>query len=213
LHRNEPGDHEAAQAKGQLQSRLKPGSEAQHAACRVPTVAIHPAVPGEEIAQCSRLLRLLGSDPLAWTMLHVARDAFFEHVLATPPALVRAASEAERARVNAMADHVLPVSARAAGLIDDTRLGQSLAPYPLETIRAPTLAISARDDGFGTYDGARHVASGSDRRHAHEASVAVKAGAGWPTVAAAWASDSRRQSGMDVASFLPLRRQPFRKRA
>jgi 2-hydroxy-6-oxonona-2,4-dienedioate hydrolase len=52
-----------------------------------------------------------------------------------------------------------PIEVQQAGLIDDTRLGKRLAPYPLEAIRAPTLAISARDDGFGTYDGARYVAS------------------------------------------------------
>jgi pimeloyl-ACP methyl ester carboxylesterase len=29
----------------------------------------------------------------------------------------------------------------------------------LETIRAPTLCISARDDGFGTYESARYCAA------------------------------------------------------
>jgi 2-hydroxy-6-oxonona-2,4-dienedioate hydrolase len=124
-----------------------------------PGTAAAAAPPAVSDAKDAWLLRRLGSDLLVWTMLHVARDAFFEHVLATPPALVHAASDAERARVNAMALHVLPVSARAAGLVDDTRLGKSLSAYPLESIRAPTLAISARDDGFGTFAGAQHVAS------------------------------------------------------
>lgn len=105
------------------------------------------------------LLRVLGSDFLVWSTLQFARDAFFEHVLATPPGLIHAASEPERSRANAMAEHVLPVSARAAGLLDDTRLGKGLKPYPLETIRAPTLAISARDDGFGTFAGTQYTAS------------------------------------------------------
>lgn len=105
------------------------------------------------------LLRVLGSDFLVWSELQLARDAFFEHVLATPPELIHAASEPERSRANAMAEHVLPVSARAAGLLDDTRLGKGLKPYPLEHIRAPTLAISARDDGFGTFAGAQYTAS------------------------------------------------------
>ena len=56
-------------------------------------------------------------------------------------------------------NHVLPVSLRAAGLADDTRLGKGLQPYPLERIRAPTLSISARDDGFGTFAGAQYIAS------------------------------------------------------
>ena len=51
------------------------------------------------------------------------------------------------------------MSARAAGLRDDTRLGKRLGPYPLESMRAPTLVISARDDGFGTYASAQYTAS------------------------------------------------------
>ncbi len=105
------------------------------------------------------LLRLLGSDFLFWTGLHAARDSLIRHVLATPPEQVAAASEAERARVNDMADRILPVSARAAGLRDDTKLGKHLGPYALESIRSPTLVVSARDDGFGTYAAARYTAS------------------------------------------------------
>ena len=105
------------------------------------------------------LLRLLGSDFLFWAALQVARDPLIRHVLATPPEQVAAASEEERARVNDLADRILPVSRRAAGLRDDTRLGKNLGPYPLETIRVPTLVVSARDDGFGTYAGAQYTAS------------------------------------------------------
>jgi 2-hydroxy-6-oxonona-2,4-dienedioate hydrolase len=50
------------------------------------------------------------------------------------------------------------VSARAAGLRDDTRLGKQLKAPALETIRVPTLAISARDDAFGTYAAAAYIA-------------------------------------------------------
>jgi 2-hydroxy-6-oxonona-2,4-dienedioate hydrolase len=80
-------------------------------------------------------------------------------VLATPPEQVARASASERARVHDMAERILPVSARAAGLRDDTRLGKRLGPYALESIRAPTLVVSARDDGFGTYAAAQCTAS------------------------------------------------------
>ncbi len=110
------------------------------------------------VADDAWLLRLLGSDFLYWAGLQVARDAVFRWVLATPPALIGAASAAERARASAMAQGVLPVSLRAAGLRDDTGLGRSLRAQPLERIGVPTLVISARDDGFGTYAGAQHVA-------------------------------------------------------
>lgn len=124
----------------------KPGSVADSA----------PPVTDEQDAW---LLRLLGSDFLYWTGLRVARDLVFRHVLATRPELIHAASAQEQARVNAMAERVLPVSQRALGLRDDTRLGKGLRPAALETIRVPTLAISARDDGFGTYAGAEYTAS------------------------------------------------------
>jgi 2-hydroxy-6-oxonona-2,4-dienedioate hydrolase len=105
------------------------------------------------------LLRLLGSDFLFWAGLNAARNPLIRHVLATPPEQVAAASGEERARVNDLADRILPVSIRAVGLRDDTGLGKRLGPYALESIQVPTLVVSARDDGFGTYAGAQYTAS------------------------------------------------------
>jgi 2-hydroxy-6-oxonona-2,4-dienedioate hydrolase len=98
---------------------------------------------------------------IAWTGpgLHVARDAVIKTVLATPPDQVASASRQEQARVNAMLDHILPVSARAAGPRSDSVLGRSLERCALQKIRAPTLIISARDDGYGTYASARYTTS------------------------------------------------------
>lgn len=92
-------------------------------------------------------------------MLHLARDALVRHVLATPPEQVAAASDEERARVADLAGRILPVSSRAAGLREDTRLGKRLGPSALERIGVPTLVFSARDDGFGTYAAAAYTAS------------------------------------------------------
>jgi 2-hydroxy-6-oxonona-2,4-dienedioate hydrolase len=116
-----------------------------------------PSVPAA-VADDDLLLHVLGSDALFWSALHVSRDAVLRWVLGTPPALLATASAEERARVRALADRVLPVSARAAGLRDDTGLGRRLGAEPLETLRVPTLVIAARDDGFGTFEGARHAA-------------------------------------------------------
>ena len=104
-------------------------------------------------------MRLIGSDFVFWAGLQVARDALIDLVLATPPEQVAAASPQERARVNALLDNILPVSARAAGLRSDSVLAKSLGPYALERIRAPTLVISTRDDGYGTYASAQYTAS------------------------------------------------------
>jgi pimeloyl-ACP methyl ester carboxylesterase len=122
-----------------------------------PGSVAHSAPPVSD-DQDALLLRLLGSDLLFWTALHIARDPLVRHVLATPPEQVAMASAEERTRVNDLAERILPVSRRAAGLRDDTRLGKSLGPYALETIRAPTLVVSARDDGFGTYAAAQYTA-------------------------------------------------------
>ena len=105
------------------------------------------------------LMRLIGSDFLFWVGLHMARDQVIKYVLATPPEQVSDASPGERARINNILDHILPVSARAAGLRSDSVLGKSLGPSALETVRAPTLIISVRDDGFGTYASSEYTAS------------------------------------------------------
>jgi 2-hydroxy-6-oxonona-2,4-dienedioate hydrolase len=105
------------------------------------------------------MMRLIGSDFLFWAALHVARDPLIKVVLATPPELLDSASASEQARVNAMLDNILPVSARAEGLRSDTAAGKHLAPAALASIRAPTLVISARDDRYGTYASAQYTAS------------------------------------------------------
>jgi 2-hydroxy-6-oxonona-2,4-dienedioate hydrolase len=121
--------------------------------------AVADSAPRVSNEKDAALLHLLGSDFLFWAALNTARDLLIRHVLATPPELLARASEAERARVNDLVDRILPVSARAAGLRDDTRLGKRLGPYALASIRVPTLVVSARDDAFGTYAAAQYTAS------------------------------------------------------
>ena len=105
------------------------------------------------------MMRLIGSDFLFWVALHIARDQVIKLVLATPPELLATASAKERARVNAMLDNILPVSTRAQGLRSDSSVGKRLTPSPLEAVHAPTLIVSSRDDGYGTYAGAQYTAS------------------------------------------------------
>ena len=89
----------------------------------------------------------------------MARDHVIIYVLDTPPEQVRDASPEERARVDAILAQILPVSRRAAGLRSDSVLGRSLGPAELSKVRAPTLIVSVRDDGFGTYASAVYSAS------------------------------------------------------
>jgi 2-hydroxy-6-oxonona-2,4-dienedioate hydrolase len=75
-----------------------------------------------------------------------------------PPKDLETVSSAERARVTEMMDRILPVRPRRLGLLNDAAITSSLPRYPLESITAPTLAISVADDQFGTFAGARYSA-------------------------------------------------------
>jgi 2-hydroxy-6-oxonona-2,4-dienedioate hydrolase len=107
----------------------------------------------------STMMSVIGSDFLFWSALHVARDPIIGTVLATPPEIVASASPVEQARVNAMLDNILPVSARAQGLRSDTAASKKLTLAALGSVRAPTLIISARDDRYGTYASAEFTAA------------------------------------------------------
>ncbi len=107
------------------------------------------------------MMRLLGSDCLFWAAIHLAREQVIPLVLATPPDLLKAASLTERGRVDALVEHILPVSARVAGLQIDTAAGKHPAPAALETLHLPTLIVRARDDGYGPFASAACTASRS----------------------------------------------------
>lgn len=102
---------------------------------------------------------LLGSDFLFWAWIRLSPESVTRVVLATDPALVAAASAAEQAEAAMVREHILPVSPRRDGLVNEAKIMAALGPYPLERITAPTLAISAQDDGYGTYEAARYAAA------------------------------------------------------
>jgi 2-hydroxy-6-oxonona-2,4-dienedioate hydrolase len=99
----------------------------------------------------------LKSDFLFWAAMVTAEDAMIGSLLATDPILVRRAVPSEQARVRSILRGILPVSARAAGLLNDARLAGSPTPMPLDRINAPTLAIALEDDRFETLAAARHI--------------------------------------------------------
>ena len=100
----------------------------------------------------------LKSDFLFWAAIKLARRVVIRALLATPPALVDHAGTDERARVAEIIDHILPVSLRRLGLLNDAAITSSLQRYELEKIAVPTLTVSVADDLFGTFDGARYTA-------------------------------------------------------
>lgn len=101
---------------------------------------------------------VLGSDFLFWSAMTAMPDTIVRTLLATDPALVAAAAPAEQERVSRIMRGILPVSARARGLLNDARLAGNPAEMDLAAITAPTLAISLEDDFYLTADAARHIA-------------------------------------------------------
>jgi pimeloyl-ACP methyl ester carboxylesterase len=93
-----------------------------------------------------------------WLLARMAPQTARRLVLATPPEAYAAAAPQEQARADAMLAQIQPVSLRRLGLLNDSRLTTGAARVALESIRAPTLCVSARDDGFGTYESARYSA-------------------------------------------------------
>ncbi len=107
--------------------------------------------------QMQMAMAVLKSDFLFWLAIALVPDFLTEALLATKPALVRTADPAEQERARHILDSILPVSRRAQGLINDARLAGNPAQMAIETITAPTLAVSYEDDGFGTAEAARYI--------------------------------------------------------
>lgn len=100
----------------------------------------------------------LRSDFLFWAAIRFAPSLVLRAILATPPEVVERASADERARVARLMESILPVRPRRLGLVNDAAVTSSIPRYDLERIGVPTLAVSVRDDLFGTFDGARYTA-------------------------------------------------------
>jgi pimeloyl-ACP methyl ester carboxylesterase len=100
----------------------------------------------------------LRSDLLFWLAIRHAKRLVVRSLLATPPEVVDAAEPDEQERVMQTLEHILPVSERRLGLLNDARVTSTLRRAPLEQVEARTLAIGAADDLFGTYEAARYAA-------------------------------------------------------
>jgi len=102
---------------------------------------------------------VMRSDFILWAGIRLAPDRMTRALLGTDPQLLARASPQEKARVGMLLDHVLPVSQRRAGLINDTKVMTTSESYPLERVTVPTLTISAPDDFYRTYRIAKYVAT------------------------------------------------------
>ena len=124
------------------------------------------AVPGRDVADTTPpspfwqfvFEHVLGSDFAIWALTRVRPEMLVETVLATPLEEFHRASAAERQRGLSVIRDVFPVSFKADGLRNDARVTTTTPVGQLERITAPTLAISAKDDLYGTAGGAKYAA-------------------------------------------------------
>jgi len=92
----------------------------------------------------------LSSDFVFLSGITLAPEVAVKALLVTDAAVVAQASAEEQVRVRQILWQTLPVSMRAAGLINDAKLASHPSPVDLARIGAPTLAVSVQDNRFGT---------------------------------------------------------------
>jgi len=118
--------------------------------------------PGMTIHGGALVRAMMNSDFIAWATLKlmpVLPGGMTRMMLGTDPAIVRAADRDEKARVQQVLEHLLPLGPRVAGMNFDVATAATHEPYAIEKIGCPILAISAEDDRFGTARRARLIAS------------------------------------------------------
>lgn len=101
----------------------------------------------------------LRSDFILWSGIRLAPNLMTRALLGTDPRLLAQAGSQDKARVKMLLDHVLPVSQRRVGLLNDARVMAAPEAYPLQKVSAPTLTVSAKDDFYRTYKIAKYIAA------------------------------------------------------
>jgi pimeloyl-ACP methyl ester carboxylesterase len=101
--------------------------------------------------------QVLQSDLALWFYATAAPDHLLRTLLATPPGLLAAVSDAERARAAAIRDGLMPISRKTAGLRNDGHWAGAPCTIRFERISCPTLIMSCRDDLFGTAETAQQL--------------------------------------------------------
>ena len=104
------------------------------------------------------LNHVLESDFLMWAITRVAPHVLIETALATPISVYRTSDKSERARALGIIKSIFPVSSKPDGLRNDANIAAGLPQEALANIHAPTLAVSAEDDLYGTLAGAKYAA-------------------------------------------------------
>jgi pimeloyl-ACP methyl ester carboxylesterase len=98
---------------------------------------------------------VLKSDFIMWAFTKVSKDQMLSF-LETTPELQKTMTPSEPKQVDELMTMIFPVSERQAGIINDGINHQKLERYPLESIRAPTLVIDAKE--VSTFPGSKYTA-------------------------------------------------------
>jgi 2-hydroxy-6-oxonona-2,4-dienedioate hydrolase len=126
----------------------------------VPAANVDGSDPVEMSALQEKAVRtLLTSDFAYWSALNAAPEKLIGTLLATDPALLAKVSQAERARAFAILSDIMPIGARAKGMLNDAHQAGHPAAMDFSQLRMPVLLISAEDDRFGTAATARKIAA------------------------------------------------------
>ena len=102
---------------------------------------------------------LLNSDFLYWSALQLAPDRLVGTLLATDPRLLSSVSPREHGRAMAILSDMLPIHARAKGMLNDAGQAGHPARMNFARLSMPVLLISVEDDRFGTAATARRIAA------------------------------------------------------
>lgn len=125
----------------------------------VPAANVSGSDPVEMTELQQKAVRvLLNSDFAYWTTLEAAPEKLIGTLLATDPRLLSTVSASERRRAFAILSDMLPIHARARGMLNDARQAGHPAKMDFSQLKMPVLVISADDDRFGTAATARQIA-------------------------------------------------------
>ena len=126
----------------------------------VPAANVSDSDPVEMTALQQKAVRvLLNSDFAYWSALEAAPDKLIGTLLATDPRLLSTVSASERRRAFAILTDILPIKAKAKGMLNDARQAGHPAKMDFSRLIMPVLVISSKDDRFGTAATARKIAA------------------------------------------------------
>lgn len=126
----------------------------------VPAANVSGSDPVEMTALQQKAVRsLLNSDFIYWSALELGPERLIGTLLATDPRLLLKVSLSERARAFAILSEIMPIHARAKGMMNDARQAGHPSKIDFSRLNMPVLLISAEDDRFGTAATARKIAA------------------------------------------------------